>query len=145
MDELRHRLTCHQLYESLTNLDGLRKFMEHHVFAVWDFMSIVKSLQRDLTSITVPWIPRGDGAAARLINEVVLGEESDEGLDGSFGSHFHLYLEAMEEVGANTEKIERFVEAVASGQTVSAALDQVGTPGPARDFVNENFRGHRGR
>ena len=139
IDDLRHRLTCHPLYESLTNLNGLRAFMEHHVFAVWDFMSIVKSLQRDLTGVAVPWIPSEDVAAARLINEIVLGEESDVRPNGSFASHFHLYLEAMEEAGANTGKIRHFVQAVASGQSVADALGQVGAPGPSRDFVNETF------
>ena len=113
--------------------------MGHHVFAVWDFMSIVKSLQRDLTGVAVPWIPPEDVAAARLINEIVLGEESDVRPNGSFASHFHLYLEAMEEAGAHTEKVRHFVRAVASGQSVSDALGQVGAPGPSRDFVNETF------
>ena len=139
IDELRSRLSHHPLYEALRDIDSLRTFMEHHVFAVWDFMSIVKSLQRDLTGVTVPWLPPSDVAAARLINEIVLGEESDERADGSFASHFHLYLEAMEEAGADTETITHLVQTVASGGSVTDVLKHVEPPPPARDFVRDTF------
>ena len=103
-------------------------------------MSIVKSLQRDLTGVTVPWIPPKDTEAARLINEIVLGEESDERPDGSFASHFQLYLEAMDEAGSNTETIKHFVETVDSGWPVSDALKQADVPPSAEDFVRDTFK-----
>ena len=113
--------------------------MEQHVFAVWDFMSVVKSLQRELTCIQVPWIPPPDIEAARLINEIVLCEECDKRPDGSFTSHYQLYLEAMKEAGADTSKIERLVSQVATGRPLAEALEQYEVSPPARRFVEETF------
>src|SRR3954471_18369811 len=90
---LRHALTEHRMYRRLDSLQHLRVFMESHVFAVWDFMSLVKTLQNRLTCVRTPWQPPADPLSARLINEIVLGEESDQTDDGRVGSHFELYLE----------------------------------------------------
>jgi hypothetical protein len=132
----RERLLEHRLYRELADLGDLRRFMEHHVFAVWDFMSLLKTLQRELTCVEVPWVPRGDPAVRTLINEIVLGEESDTGPDGRACSHFELYLRAMEEAGASTEPVRRFLESLAGG--MSAALG-VHAPGCVRGFVVSTF------
>src|SRR5467141_4940852 len=92
---LRQTLLEHPLYQDLQSLEQLRLFMEHHVFAVWDFMSLLKALQRHLCCNAVPWLPPADHASARLVNEIVLAEESDEDGRGGFISHFGLYVRAM--------------------------------------------------
>ncbi|HLN96745.1 MAG TPA: DUF3050 domain-containing protein [Flavobacterium sp.] len=129
----------HDLYDSITDIEGLRRFMEHHVYAVWDFMSLLKSLQRELTCTSMPWLPTGDPVTRRLINEIVLGEESDEDADGVVMSHFELYLKAMEEAGANTQPIRAFVQALADGQTLEAAFETADVPAAARAFVSYTF------
>ncbi len=139
VEELRNKLACHELYERLKDMQALRVFMERHVFAVWDFMSIVKSLQRELTCIGVPWVPPSDADAARLVNDIVLGEETDVRPDGTFASHYQLYIDAMEEAGADTSGIRRFVTLVSGGNPVAEALDLANVPVPARKFVNETF------
>src|SRR5713226_2609856 len=88
---LRKRVVEHTVYRHIETLADVRIFMEHHVFAVWDFMSLLKTLQRQLTCVTVPWVPSGPTTSRRLINDIVLVEESDELGDG-FISHFELYL-----------------------------------------------------
>lgn len=138
--DLRRQLEQHAVFESLANLVDLRRFMGAHVFAVWDFMSLLKRLQRDLTSVDLPWTPRRDNTAARLINEIVLGEESDIGPDGEPTSHLDLYLAAMREVGADTTQFEHFLQLVANGIDAGDALHAVGAPAHVRTFVNQTLR-----
>jgi hypothetical protein len=138
--DLRHQLERHPVFESLANLLDLRRFMRAHVFAVWDFMSLLKRLQRDLTCVDVPWTPRRDTIAARLVNEIVLGEESDTGPDGEPTSHLDLYLAAMREVGADTTEFEHFLQLVAHGIDAGDALHAVGAPEHVRTFVNHTLR-----
>jgi len=137
--EQRQRLLRHEVYEQLNTMAALRCFMEHHVFAVFDFMSLLKALQQRLTSVSVPWVPPIHAAGARLINEIVLGEESDENGAGRFASHFELYRQAMQEVGARTDVIDRFVTDLRNGQTVASALQRPEIPAGVRSFVTATF------
>jgi hypothetical protein len=140
LQPVKRQLMAHPLYASLTSASALRVFMEHHVFAVWDFMSLVKALQRRLTCLDVPWTPHGDPASRRFINEIVLGEESDEDGRGGFTSHFELYLLAMRQAGASTARIDAFLDLLHRGATVDSALDHSDAPVAARAFVRSTFR-----
>src|SRR3984885_5822496 len=119
---LRVKLLRHPLYGMIDSLTNLRIFMEYHVFAVWDFMSLLKSLQRSQTSVEIPWRPRPNATTSRFINEIVLSEESDEDGAGGYISHFELYRSAMKECGASTSKIDNLVEQVGKGEDIRQAL-----------------------
>ena len=134
---LRARLASHPLYPSIRTVDDLRVFMESHVYAVWDFMSLLKSLQRSLTCVDVPWVPTRFPASRRFINEIVLGEESDE-YQGRPVSHFEVYLEAMERAGASTAAVRAMVQRVASSPRAEVELSAA--PEAARRFVETTFR-----
>jgi Protein of unknown function (DUF3050) len=139
---LQMELANHPLYRSIQSLAHLRLFMESHVFAVWDFMSLLKSLQSSLTSVRVPWVPTGHPTSRRFINEIVLGEESDE-YDGRPVSHFEVYLEAMQRAGAKTAVIESVVTAArhSDGDRMTLIYEALhGAPPAAQDFVNTTFR-----
>jgi len=135
----RQALLEHRLYGQLRTVEHLAVFMEHHAFAVWDFMSLLKALQVRLTCVSVPWLPQGNAAVRRLVNEIVLGEESDALPEGGASSHFELYLKAMREAGADTAGMEHFIRRLESGQAVREALDQQGVPSPVRAFVRHTF------
>lgn len=139
LEDLRAPLLRHPLYEQLVDLPALRSFTEVHIFAVWDFMSLVKSLQRALTCTCVPWVPPMDPEAARVINEVVLGEETDETPEGTHASHFTLYLRAMRDLGADTGAIERFLGALSEGQPLPRAFERGEVPLAARRFVSSTL------
>ncbi|MFG1830170.1 DUF3050 domain-containing protein [Micromonospora chersina] len=129
----------HPLYANLDTHDALVTFMEHHVFAVWDFMSLLKSLQRQLTCVTVPWIPTGPTGSRRLINDIVMVEESDELGDG-YISHFELYVRGMREAGADTGAVDRLVDLLRAGRPVTAALAEAGVPAPSAAFAATTWR-----
>ncbi len=134
----RDRVITHPLYSNLDTHEAIVTFMEHHVFAVWDFMSLLKSLQRNLTCVTVPWVPTGPTGSRRLINDIVLVEESDL-LGGGFISHFELYVQGMEQAGAKTAVINRFIDLLRGGKQVSDALDAADVPGVAAKFVRTTW------
>lgn len=135
----RQALLEHRLYQRLRSLGDLSVFMEHHVFAVWDFMSLLKALQARLTCVQVPWLPQGDPQIRRLVNEIVLGEESDVMPEGGAVSHFELYLKAMQEAGAAPSRVQRFIGLLQGGQTLADALEQAEVPKAVRDFVLNTF------
>ena len=108
----KEEIVNHPLYKKLNSVEDIAVLMEHHVYAVWDFMSLLKALQSILTCTSSPWKPVGDTQIRRLINSIVLEEESDVDADGKPASHYEMYLDAMKESGANTSPIERFVKDV---------------------------------
>jgi hypothetical protein len=118
----QENLVGHLVYTRVRTLAGLRVFMKNHVFAVWDFMSLTKALQRQLTCMDVPWLPVADEDSARLINEIVLGEETDEVPGGGFMSHYTLYLKAMDEIGADKGPVLAFEKSLREGIPVEQAL-----------------------
>jgi Protein of unknown function (DUF3050)/Type II secretion system (T2SS), protein F len=138
IDEARTRVVTHPLYANLDTHEAIVTFMEHHVFAVWDFMSLLKSLQRNLTCVQVPWVPTGPTGSRRLINDIVLVEESDE-LRGGFISHFELYVNGMAEAGADTSVITAFIELLRAGRPVEEALTEVAVPAPSAEFVTTTW------
>jgi hypothetical protein len=138
IEPIRSKVISHQIYRNLETLSALRTFMEHHVFAVWDFMSLLKSLQRELTCVSVPWVPTGAWGSRRLINDIVLVEESDEHDDG-FISHFELYLKGMAEAGASSGAMDAFLARIRAGQSVPTALGAARVPNPAADFVRTTW------
>lgn len=131
----RARVLASELYGQLTTIDRVREFMGQHVFAVWDFMTLLKSLQRRLTCVTLPWLPKSTPETRRFVNELVLEEESDVACSGACVSHFELYLAAMRQVGADTRCIDSLCEALGFGADLPAALIESGVPPAARDFV----------
>jgi hypothetical protein len=134
----RDRVVAHPLYANLDNHEAITTFMEHHVFAVWDFMSLLKSLQRNLTCVAVPWVPTGPAGSRRLINDIVMVEESDELGDG-FISHFELYVNGMREAGANTAAIDAVIGLLRDGVEVREALDRAGVPKPSVEFAGATW------
>ena len=132
---LRAELLDHPIYSNIVSVADLRSFMEDHVFAVWDFMSLLKRLQQDITCIRVPWFPADSARAARLINEIVIGEETDVDLDGSYVSHLDLYLRAMRDIGASTSQFDGFCALARIGVPVEAALARIDAPHHVQAFV----------
>lgn len=137
---LKVKIINHEVYAKINDLQDLRIFMEHHIFAVWDFMSLLKALQINLTCTTLPWFPVGNPKTRQLINEIVAGEEADFDDKGATKSHFELYLDAMNQVGADTSSIQQFISALQAGNSFSDAYEMANVPFAARNFINSTFK-----
>ncbi len=137
--EVRSKLIEHPLYTELNTPDELRVFMKHHVFAVWDFFTLLKRLQSEVTTVTIPWRPAGHADHGRFVLEIVLAEETDEDIAGGYVSHFELYRRAMDEVGADSGPIDGFLAALAEGVDPATALEAPDIPGGVVQFVGHTL------
>jgi hypothetical protein len=139
IEPLRSQIINHKVYSVIETVEDLTIFMQYHVYAVWDFMSLLKTLQNSITCTTIPWFPKGSGETRSFINEIVLGEESDVDLYGNKKSHFELYLDAMEQCGANTSEIECFLTTLQKTGSFKEAYSASNTPKEAQAFINFTF------
>jgi len=140
IEALRKDLTGHTVYARLQTLEDLQQFMQYHVYAVWDFMSLLKSLQTRLTSVILPWLPVGDAKTRYLINEIVLGEESDVDDEGNYTSHFELYLRAMQQAGCDTTAITQLIGFLEQGFDLQTAIVKAKVPEGAARFMRHTFK-----
>ncbi|HVV67422.1 MAG TPA: DUF3050 domain-containing protein [Gammaproteobacteria bacterium] len=129
----------HKLLTAIDSIEKLRLFTEIHVYAVWDFMALLKALQRKLTSIQSLWTPPINSMGCHLINTLLSEEESDYLLDGRYLSHFELYQEAMWHCGANIQPITGFISDIKAYKPLSSLLARADLPPPARGFITDTF------
>lgn len=140
VEALREQLAHHRIYDTINTPTRLALFMAHHVFAVWDFMTLLTALQHHFTTTTLPWTPPScHPSITRLVNEIVVGEESDHDGHGSYCSHFELYVRAMAEADAPTTQVHRFLAELDSGWSVRSALAIAKVPIACEAFVRETM------
>ena len=139
IEPLRRQIIEHRVYSAIKSIEDLKIFMQYHVFAVWDFMSLLKTLQNNLTCTSVPWFPKGLAETRYLINEIVAGEESDVNQEGNRMSHFELYLTAMQQCGAAAWQVEKFIAVLKSTGDRQLAFNDAAVPPSVRSFVDFTF------
>lgn len=133
-------LLQHPLYKKVKTVEDLRCFLENHVYAVWDFMSLLKALQAKLTCTTTPWFATANPETRYLINEIVLAEESDLSIDGRRQSHYEMYIEAMKDCGANISDITSFLSEINSLQNIFVAIKTSNLHPNIKAFLDFTFR-----
>jgi len=133
-------LLKHSLYNKVKTIADLNCFLENHIYAVWDFMSLLKGLQAKLTCTTTPWFATENPETRYLINEIVLAEESDLTIDGRRQSHYEMYIEAMKFCGANTTDIEHFLSEVNSLHNIFVAIKKSNLHPNIKAFLDFTFR-----
>ena len=139
IDPFKKILRNHPINSYITSQEHLSIFMQNHIFAVWDFMSLVKKLQVELTSVDSLWFPKGSGETRYLINEIVLGEESDIDPTGGYISHFDLYLRAMDELAIMPPPALKAFRQFKSIEEFLIALPSFNLPQSINEFLTFTF------
>jgi|TARA_Y100000994_G_scaffold33176_1_gene23480 hypothetical protein len=139
INDQREKLLKHKLYSNIETIKDLQVFTENHIYAVWDFMSLLKALQIKLTCTKTPWIPNSNSQTAYLINEIVLAEETDINQAGERKSHYELYLDAMIDIGARTEKPVKIINEIANSEDIFNTIDNINIHPNIREFLNFTF------
>ena len=135
----RNSLLNHTLYKKIEKISDLQIFLQGHVYAVWDFMSLLKALQQKLTCTTTPWFASENPETRYLINEIVLAEESDLTLEGTRASHFEMYVDAMKTSDADVSELFKFLEQVKEGNSIFEAIENSSLHENIKAFLNFSF------
>ncbi len=139
LEPLKQKLLNHDLYKYIETPDDLRIFTQYHVFAVWDFMSLLKILQQKLTNVNVPWIPSDNAQFTYLINGIVHAEEADFNHQGKLQSHFEMYIDAMEDLGASTFQIRNFTAQIQHGTDIFLVISASDLPESVKSYLISTF------
>ena len=139
LSQLQYEIRHHKLYNILQTTEDVKLFMEHHVYTTWDFMSLLKTLQLQFTTFKLPWVPNKNPEIFKFINKIVAAEESDVNALGQTKSHFEMYLDGMEQIGADTTLITTFTELLENNIPVSKAANLVYIPAFIKDFITFTF------
>ena len=137
--EPREKLLTHRLYTEIKSIEDLQIFTSNHIFAVWDFMSLLKALQNNLTCTKVPWTPNKNSETAYLINEIVLAEETDISQNGKRKSHYELYLDAMIDIGVKVENIEKNIMLLSSSDSIENSIEKLDIHPKIKEFLKFTF------
>ena len=135
----RDKLLNHRLYSNIERIEDLQIFTENHIYAVWDFMSLLKALQIKLTCTKTPWVPNNNSQTAYLINEIVLAEETDVNQLGERKSHYELYIDAMIDIGAKIEFPTKNINEIASSKNVFASINNLELHKNIKEFLRFTF------
>ena len=135
---LQARLANHELYSSLNNEVSIISFMELHVYSVWDFMNLLKYLQHELTCTSYPWIPKAVPKLSRLINEIVLEEESDI-INGSVTSHYYYYFKTLKYLKSDIDHLIKFNNDLNTLMSYEKLISQNYIPNPAKAFMTNTY------
>ncbi len=133
-DRLFQILEGHRLYDCIGDRTSLRLFLERHIICVWSYQALLKSLHRDLVLLSQPVQSEPFKEAMYLISEIVLDELVEAQADGSFHSHLELYLDAMADLGCDTQRVSQFFEQLERKMPVKRALQMAGFSGEAQVY-----------
>jgi len=139
LSPLISQINHHPLYFEISSIKRLQLFMEQHVFAVWDFMCLLKELHRRLVSTTAPWFPPKDALSANFISSILVEEEGDITEDGSYQSHFEIYIAAMKKIGADVSSIQALLQLLIKGQKLQEAIHLIPIHAGTKKFVLTTF------
>ena len=141
LDDLKNKIIAHPLFANKLEPKHICKFMESHIFAVWGFMSILKSLQKMITPNNLPWMPNKNtkNGLVNFVNEIILCEESDY-IDGiGFISHFEIYLLAMRNMGAKTEQLDKLASIFTDKGYNEKYLDNIDATDEVKSFLKHDL------
>ena len=139
LEPFKNQLRNHSLYQNIKTVDDLKIFSSAHVYAVWDFMSLLKFLQINLTSLTIPWFPSNNTSTAKLINEIVAGEETDEDQEGNPISHFEMYINSIEEFGFKTDNVFKNINTLKKLESIENDIDKLDIKEYIKEFLKFTF------
>jgi len=139
LEPLKEKLKNHSLYNNIKDIHDLKIFSSAHVYAVWDFMSLLKFLQVNLTSTSLPWYPSKNSSTAKLINEIVAGEETDEDQNGKPISHFEMYIDSIQDFGLNTDLILNNINSLNNLETIEKDIDKLEIKEYVKNFLKFTF------
>ena len=141
LNDLKQEIIAHPLFANKLEPRHICKFMESHIFAVWGFMSILKSLQKLITPNNLPWMPNKNtmNGLVNFVNEIILCEESDyiEGI--GYISHFEIYLLAMKNMGARTDQLDKLTSIIADKGYNKKYLDDIDASDEVKSFLKHDM------
>ena len=139
LEPLKDKLRNHSLYNNIKDVEDLKIFSSAHVYAVWDFMSLLKFLQIKLTSTSLPWFPSENNTTAKLINEIVAGEETDEDQNANPMSHFEMYINSIQEFGLDTDEILNNINSLNKLESIEEDIDKLDIKNYVKNFLKFTF------